>query len=310
MVEVLEADDRGIRRSVEILREGGVVAFPTETVYGLGCDATNEKAIRRVYEVKKRPTTKPFIVGIWDRNYVEKIAEVNELARRFMEMFFPGPLTLVLRSKGVLPSILSPDGKIAVRMPSHPIPLTLMEKLGKPIIVPSANISGRPSPMKFQHVIDEFGSEIDAVIKGDCRVGIESTIVDVTVDPPEVLRLGAIGVRELEKVTEVKIRRSAGGYDISCPVYVFVGGGARREMLRFAEEVRRKGLRVAVLSRKGGEGEIRLGETVEEYASNLFAAIREAESSGVDLIVLEGIEEHEGVMDRLVRIAGERIFRV
>jgi len=105
-------------------------------------------------------------------------------------------------------------------------------------------------------------------------------------------------------------RRSAGGYDISCPVYVFVGGGARREMLRFAEEARRKGLRVAVLSRKGGEGEIRLGETVEEYASNLFAAIREAESSGVDLIVLEGIEEHEGVMDRLVRIAGERIFRV
>ena len=311
MAEILEPTKEGILRAAELLKEGGIVAFPTETVYGMGCDATNEKALKRLYEVKGRSPDKPFIVGVWSKEIVSKIAEVDDRAIKMVDLYFPGPLTIVLRSKGVLPQILSPEGKIAVRMPAHHVPLGLMEKLERPIVVPSANISGRPSLTRWEHVVEELGERIDAVIKGECRVGIESTIVDLTVNPARILRVGAIDVGRIRKHLEVVVESKKDTYTLSCPVYVFTGDRAKEKIKEFAEEMKKKGKKVAVIAReKITDDSIKIGKSPEEYSSKLFDAVREAESKRPDLIVIEGIMEHEGIMDRLLRLAGERVFRV
>lgn len=311
MVEVLGPTREGILRAVEILRRGGIVAFPTETVYGMGCDATNEEALKRLYEVKGRSLDKPFIVGVWSKEIVSKIAEVDDRAKKLMDAYFPGPLTLVLKSKGSLSQILSPEGKIAVRVPAHEVPLKLMEELERPIVVPSANISGRPSLTRWEHVVEELGEKIDAVIKGECRVGIESTIVDLTVKPARVLRVGAIDVDSIRKHVEVVVEPRKDTYSLSCPVYVFAGEKAMEKIEKFAEEMKRQGKKVVIIAREKITDQcILIGETPEEYSAKLFDAVREAESKHPDLIVIEGILEHEGIMDRLRRLAGERVFRV
>jgi len=311
MVEVIEPTREGILKAVEILKRGGIVAFPTETVYGMGCDATNEKALKRLYEVKGRSFDKPLIVGVWSKEVVSKIAEVDDRAKKLMDVYFPGPLTLVLKSKGSLPQILSPVGKIAVRMPAHDVPLKLMEELERPIVVPSANISGRPSLTRWEHVVEELGERIDAVIKGECRVGIESTIVDLTVKPPRVLRVGAIDVESIKRHVEVVVEPGRDTYTLSCPVYVFAGGKAREKIEEFVEEMKKQGKKVVVIAReKITEESISIGKTPEEYSAKLFDAVRKAELKRPGLIVIEGILEHEGIMDRLRRLAGERVFRV
>ncbi|WP_456329357.1 L-threonylcarbamoyladenylate synthase [Archaeoglobus sp.] len=311
MAEVLEPTREGILKAVEILRRGGIVAFPTETVYGMGCDATNEEALKRLYEVKGRSLDKPFIVGVWSKEIVSKIAEVDDRAKKLMDAYFPGPLTLVLKSKGSLPQILSPAGKIAVRMPAHHVPLKLMEELERPIVVPSANISGRPSLTRWEHVVEELGERIDAVIKGECKVGIESTIVDLTVNPAKVLRVGAIDVKSIKRHVEVVVEPIKGTYTLSCSVYVFAGEKAREKIEEFVEEMSKQGKKVVVIAReKITDKCISIGKTREEYSAKLFDAVREAEFKRPDLIVIEGIMENEGIMDRLRRLAGERIFRV
>lgn len=311
MVEVLESTREGILKAVELLRRGGIVAFPTETVYGMGCDATNEEALKRLYEVKGRSLDKPFIVGVWSKEVVSKIAEVDNRAKELMDAYFPGPLTLVLKSKGPLPQILSPEGKIAVRMPAHEVPLKLMEELERPIVVPSANISGRPSLTRWVHVVEELGERIDAVIKGECRLGIESTIVDLTVTPAKVLRVGAIDVESIRKHVKIVVELGKDTYSLSCPVYVFAGERAREKIEELAEEMKRRGKKVVVIAREKITDEcILIGKTPEEYSAKLFDAVREAESKHPDLIVIEGILEYEGIMDRLRRLAGERVFRV
>lgn len=311
MVEVLEPTKEGILKAVELLKAGGIVAFPTETVYGMGCDATNEKALKRLYEVKGRDPDKPFIVGVWSKEVASKIAEVDDRAMKLMDAYFPGPLTLILKSKGILPQILSPEGKIAVRMPAHEVPLSLMKELGRPIVVPSANFSGRPSLLKWEHVVEELGERIDAVIKGECRVGIESTIVDLTVKPARVLRVGAVGVESIRKHVEVVVEPYRGTYTLFCPVYVFAGKKAREKIKEFVDEMEKHGKKVEVIARaKITDETIAIGKTPEEYSANLFNAVREAESKQPDLIVIEGILEQEGIMDRLRRLAGERVFRV
>jgi L-threonylcarbamoyladenylate synthase len=311
VAKVLDGSTDGVKRAVEILKEGGLVAFPTETVYGLGCDALDENAVRRVFEVKKRPLSKPLIVGVSEIDEVYKIAEVTGEAERLMKEFFPGPLTIVLRKKLVIPSIVTAGmNKVAVRMPDHEIPLKLAKKLGRPIVVPSANKTGKPSPTTYKHVLEDLGNEIDAVIVGECSFGIESTIVDLTVRPARVLRTGAVKVNELRKSIDVVVEPQKDEiYTISSPVYVFVGERAEERVREFAERMAERGMKVAVIARrKIFENTIILGESIEKYSSKLFSAVREAELLRPDLIVIEGIEE-EGIMDRLRRLAGEKIFR-
>ncbi|MDI9610499.1 MAG: L-threonylcarbamoyladenylate synthase [Archaeoglobales archaeon] len=310
-MELLYPVESDIEKAVKILRRGGIVAFPTETVYGVGCDAFNEEAVERLYELKKRPKDKPLIVGVGKVEEIYEIAEVNEVAEKLIKNFFPGSLTLILKNKKIPSIVTANSDKVAVRMPSHEIPLKLTRKLDKPIVVPSANISGRPSPTKFEHVISDFGENLDAIIVGDCNIGIESTILDVTVTPPKLLRPGAVSTDLLRKFVDLEVGKDLfGQYEISVDLFVFTGKGAEEEIKKFLK--RRKN--AVVIARKNiYEGNvIEVGETLESYAMNLFDALRKAENMGADVILVEGIEEKgigEAIMHRLYRSA-RNVIRV
>jgi len=188
--------------------------------------------------------------------------------------------------------------------------LKLMELVKRPIIVPSANISSRPSIVKWEQVILELGEKIDAVVKGECGIGVESTIIDLTLRPARVLRRGAISVEELKNYVDLVVEEREERYSVSSPVYVFVGDNAEKRVREFAEAMRREGKKVVVLARRKIDSEaLVLGEKIEEYALKLFSAVREAEAMRPDVIVIEGIEGHEGLMDRLKKLAGDRFFR-
>lgn len=310
-MELLRPVRNELKRAVEILRKGGIVAFPTETVYGLGCDAFNEEAVERLYEIKRRPKNKPLIVGVGRIEDIYEIAEVNEVAEKLIKAFFPGSLTLLLKNKKVPPIVTANSDKVAVRMPAHEIPLTLSKELGRPIVVPSANISGRPSPTKVEHVLADFGDKIDAVIVGDCKIGIESTILDVTVSPPRLIRPGAVSTEELKKFVElVPSEDTFGQYELSADVYVFVGERVEEAIKSFLE--REKNAVVIAKKNVYGVRVIELGDSLESYALNLFDALRKAESMGAKVILVEGVEEKgigEAVMHRLYRSA-KNVFRV
>ncbi|MCS7144255.1 MAG: L-threonylcarbamoyladenylate synthase [Archaeoglobaceae archaeon] len=310
-MELLYPVESDLRRAVEIMKNGGIVAFPTETVYGIGCDAFNETAIERLYEVKKRPKNKPLIVGVGKIEDIYEIAEVNQIAEKLIRAFFPGSLTLILKNKKIPPIVTANSEKVAIRMPSHEIPLTLSRELGRPIVVPSANISGRPSPTRYEHVIADFGERIDAVIVGECKIGIESTILDVTVSPAKLLRPGAVSTEILRKFVDIESSEDIfGQYEISADVYVFVGTRIEEAIKKFLARSRN----AVVIARKNvyGDRVIEVGESLESYAMNLFDALRKAESMGAEVILVEGIEEKgigEAIMHRLYRSA-RNVIRV
>lgn len=310
-MELLYPVETDIRRAVEILKKGGIVAFPTETVYGMGCDAFNEEAVRRLYEIKRRPRDKPLIVGVGSVEQIYEIAEVNEVAEKLIKEFFPGSLTLVLKNKKIPPIVTGNSWKVAVRMPPHEIPLRLIRELEKPIVVPSANISGRPSPTKFEHVISDFGEKLDAIIIGECKIGIESTILDLTTSPPRLLRRGAVSTDVLRKFVDLEIREEIiDGYEISADVFVFTGKEVEKEIKKFLEK-RKNAVVIAKKNIYGGRV-IEVGESLESYAKNLFDALRKAEQMGAEVILVEGVEEKgigEAIMDRLYRSA-KNVFRI
>jgi len=201
-IKDVKKDAEKLELGAEIIKRGGLVAFPTETVYGLGCDALNEKAVRRLYKVKGRPANKPLILHIHKLSQAYKVAELNDEAKILMKKFFPGPIALVLKKKSVVPDITSGGtDKIAVRMPANSVALKLIELSGKILAAPSANRTGSISPTVAEDVMDEFGDEIDLIIDGgETDVGIESTVVDLTTKPAKILRPGAISVEEIKRL--------------------------------------------------------------------------------------------------------------
>lgn len=195
-------DEKKIKVAARLILEGKLVAFPTETVYGLGADALNEGAVRRIFEAKGRPADNPLIIHIASIDDLEKVArEVPEKAKLLAERFWPGPLTLVLPKREEVPLVTTGGlDTVAVRMPAHPIALALI-RASTPLAAPSANISGKPSPTSAEHVIDDFYGKIEGIIDGgETWVGVESTVVDLTEEPPVLLRPGGIPLEELEKV--------------------------------------------------------------------------------------------------------------
>lgn len=310
-MELLYPVESDLRKAVKILRRGGIVAFPTETVYALGCDAFNEEAVERLYEVKKRPRNKPLIVGVGRIDEIYEIAEVNEIAEILIREFFPGSLTLLLKNKKIPPIVTANSEKVAVRMPAHEIPLRLIRELGSPIVVPSANISGKPSPTKPEHIMADFGDKIDAIVVGKCMIGIESTILDVTVNPPKLIRPGAVSTEVLKKFIDfIPSEDTFGQYDISAEVYVFVGEKVEEAIKSFLA----KKENTVVIAKKNvyGGRVIEVGDSPESYAMNLFDALRKAEEMGAKVILVEGIEEKgigEAVMHRLYRSA-RNVIRV
>jgi L-threonylcarbamoyladenylate synthase len=190
---------RAIENGVKILQEGGVIAFPTDTVYGLGADASNSKAVERIYEIKNRPKHQQFPVLIADVKQLTALAEpIPEIAWFLARRFWPGGLTLVLSRTDSVPAYLASGPTIAVRIPNHPVCLALIQHLGNPIIGTSANTTGQPAALTTEEVRQQLGRKIDLVINGGkCPGGKESTIVDVTHEPPIVLRQGIIASYEI-----------------------------------------------------------------------------------------------------------------
>ena len=333
-----------LRKAGEIIREGGLVAFPTETVYGLGADALNAEAAAKIYAAKGRPSDNPLIVHIHDISQVYEIAEeVPDEAKAVMEKFWPGPLTIILNKKSCVP-----DGTtgglhtVAIRMPSHPIARDFIRESGRMIAAPSANTSGRPSPTRADHVLQDMDGKIDAIIDGGpVGIGLESTIVDVTEEMPMVLRPGAITVEMLrETVGEVGIDPAILG-PVSADVRPKAPGMKYRHYAPKADLTLVEGETEAVvetINRLAGEklaegrkvGIICTDETKDRYpagmlesigararqetvAHNLYAVLRDFDDRGAEYIFSEGFSEDNlgrAIMNRLNKAAGYHILKV
>lgn len=343
-VDSEEPDVEKIHVAADFIKRGGLVAFPTETVYGLGANALNAEAVLALFEAKKRPLDNPPIVHVCDVKDVCRLAEtVPSQAEALMERFWPGPLTLIFKRSDVVPDVtVAGLDTIAVRMPRHNVALALIRESDCPIAAPSANLAGRPSPTSAEHVLDDLGGRIDAVLDaGPTVVGVESTVLDLTVDPPQVLRPGGttfevlrevLGRVELnpavtaEKALRMEKVRSPGlrhkHYAPDAEVVV-VEGEVDAVVAKVDELVklyREDGRRVGVLatdetvSRYSADVVKSLGSRgdLAVVARNLFRLLREFDLEGVDVIVAEGVPA-EGlglaVMNRLRKASGYHIVR-
>ncbi len=302
-----------LRRAVEILRRGGLVAFPTETVYGLGADATNAKAIARLYEVKRRPADHPVIVHFssaekalsWGR-------EVPQSAKSLAARFWPGPLTLIFRrSAAAKDFVTGGQDAVGVRVPSHPVARALLQAFEHPIAAPSANRFGFVSPTTAAHVREDLGADVDLVLEGGAtEVGIESTIVDLSGREAVLLRPGAISLAQLNEIVAVREKtaasvRHSGGlerhYAPRSPARLIPPYALDKEI-----SLRRNHLAVLAFSRPDERVEywIRMSRDPIIYARELYAKLRELDAAGCAEILIEAPPERpewRAVRDRLAR---------
>lgn len=330
-------DDLLISGMGEIIKNGGLVSFPTETVYGLGANAFSEEACRNIFIAKGRPGDNPLIVHVSDIDEVLTVArEVTEDAKMLFEKFSPGPLTVILKKADKIPDAVTAGlDTVAVRIPSHPIAHALIKKSGVPIAAPSSNRSGKPSPTKAEHVIADMDGRIDAIIDGgSCRVGVESTIIDMTGDVPVVLRPGGVTYGDLKSVLpdvqiDKHILKSLEANEApKCPgmkykhyapdaeVYVVEGKDVSEKIKECIKENSDK--RVGVISLFGREYEdaqfvINVGDNNIDYANRLFDALREFDRQNIDIVFAEFCIEDEyalAVKNRLYKAAANRVIRV
>ena len=200
--------ERQIARAVRILKKGGVVAFPTDTLYGLGANAFDEKAVLKIFTIKSRPRDLALTLLLADISQIEVVGEdIPKLAWELAERYMPGALTIVIKKSAAVSDIISGNrNTVAVRVPNHPIPIALINGLGAPLTGTSANLSGAPDPATAEEVHKQLGSSVDMIIDdGRCPIGVSSTILDLTTDPPTILREGAIKRDELTRVCKCKV---------------------------------------------------------------------------------------------------------
>ena len=205
--------ERQIARAVRILKKGGVVAFPTDTLYGLGANAFDEDAVLKIFEIKSRPRDLALTLLLADIAQIKVVGDdVPKLAWELAERYMPGALTIVVKKSAAVSDIISGGrGTVAVRVPNHPIPIALIRSLGAPITGTSANLSGAPDPAMAEDVRKQLGTKVDMIIDGGrCSIGVSSTILDLTTDPPTVLREGAISRDELTRVCKCKVALKEG----------------------------------------------------------------------------------------------------
>lgn len=337
-------EDEVIREAGEILKSGGLVAFPTETVYGLGGDALKEDAARRIYSAKGRPSDNPLIVHIADIGALDELAcEIPDSAYKLADAFWPGPLTMIFKKKDIVPyGTTGGLDTVAIRMPSHPVAHRLIKDSGVYIAAPSANLSGRPSPTRAEHVIEDMDGRIDMIIDGGAiEIGIESTIVDVTCEVPMILRPGYVTADMIRDVlgdvcfdetvlahTTVKGQPKAPGmkyrhYAPKAELTIFEGENEKvvSKINELAVKYEYDGLKVGILSSNENEHKYAHGEVVvvgsreneHEVAAHLFDVLRHFDHIDVDVILSEGFSEDsfgQAVMNRLIKAAGHHIENV
>ncbi|CAN5571836.1 L-threonylcarbamoyladenylate synthase [soil metagenome] len=296
-----------------ILRAGGTVAFPTETVYGLGADALNPETVAKVFTAKGRPSDNPLIVHLADAADIKSVAELNELARRLATAFMPGPLTLVLPRKDVVPDIVTAGlHTVAVRIPDEPLAQRLIELAGVPVVAPSANRSGRPSPTTWEAVQTDLDGRIAAILKGASkRIGIASTVVDVTGDVPLVLRAGGLSIEEIGRVApDVAFYTASAGEAVRSPglLHRHYSPKARVILVDAAHEAEgSEGAAFIGLDPPAGEFDlVEHCADISHYAHALFDFFRRCDAAGVKTIFAQRIAEAglgRALMDRLRRAA-------
>jgi L-threonylcarbamoyladenylate synthase len=323
-----------IRFAAEIIKRGGLVAFPTETVYGLGADALNPEAVRKVFGAKGRPSDNPLIVHIADIKDIDILAKrVPKTAAMLMQKFWPGPLTVVLNKRRNIPDIVTAGGAtVAVRMPDNKIALALISASGVPIVAPSANLSGRPSPTRPRDVIADMMGRVDLIIDGgQTEIGIESTVIDMTTLPPQILRPGIITVEEIESIIgKVIVSDMYSGapkspglkyrhYAPQAEMIIVEGHikDVRIKIKKMIEKAVKDNKSVGVITfKRGAEYEgciVRFaGSDPNTAARRLFSIIRDLDGR-VDLIISESFSGGASAMaisDRLKRAAGYDIVKV
>ena len=315
------SDPESIRFAAEIIRGGGLVAFPTETVYGLGANALNPDAVARIFEVKQRPSFDPLIVHIATRASLDRLVETISFSdHRLMDVFWPGPLTLVLPKREIVPDIVTAGlSTVAIRMPAHPVAQALIREAGVPIAAPSANPFGYVSPTCAQHVLDGLGDHVDLILDGGpCQIGVESTIVSMVGTWTELLRPGSVTLAELREVIGPVVRAAASQtvvvpgqlprhYATRTPVTILAAQGVRpvvhgheRAGLLAMSPLGQADERFCAIEVLSAAGDLR------EAARHLFAALRRLDTLGLDRLYAEPCDEQGlglAIMDRLRRCA-------
>lgn len=320
--EILEPTEENIETAGRYIKEGKLVAFPTETVYGLGGNALNGKAVKDIYIAKGRPSDNPMIVHIAD---VETLYELSKNVSADMEilagMFWPGPLTMVTEKAGKIPYVTTGGlDTVGIRFPSNPVAQGLIKAAGLPVAAPSANLSGKPSPTRKEHVIDDLDGRVDCILTGDdSEIGIESTVVDMTEEIPVILRPGIITAGDLSRALGKEVRTDKGlvsddeipkapgmkyrHYAPKAPMYIYQSGDSEKITAKIEAEkdrLKRQGKRVGVITFGADE--------YMKAAHDLFAGLREMDALGVD-IILAGVYSWENeigfaVMNRMLKSAG------
>jgi L-threonylcarbamoyladenylate synthase len=301
-----------ISAAVTALTHGRLVAFPTETVYGLGADATNDAAVARVYDAKGRPRFNPLISHVASLAEAELLGEFAAEARRLAAVFWPGPLTLVVpRSRDCPVSLLASAGlpSIAIRVPRHPLALELLRAFGRPVVAPSANLSGRTSPTTAAHVRRQLGGKVAMILDGGpCTVGLESTVVSFIEEEPNLLRPGGIARTDIENVLGHPIEAAADSGKLLSPGRL-ESHYAPQARLRLNAEAPRNGEAYLGFGGSGGKYNLSPSGDLVEAAANLFRMLHELDEQGAHVIAVAPIPATglgEAINDRLIRAAAPR----
>ncbi len=339
-IEPENIDEKKLQEAAETLRAGGIVAFPTETVYGLGANALDEEAVKKVFKAKGRPSDNPLIVHISEIEEIyDLVIEVSSKAKMLMKTFWPGPLTLLFQKSNKIPNRITAGlDTVAIRMPIHPVARKLIKLAEVPVAAPSANLSGRPSPTRPEHVIEDLKGKVDIIISGgNCSVGVESTVLDITGDVPIILRPGGITREQLEEVlgqvdadkalkgdTDQKPRSPGMKYTHYSPrgEVIIISGNLDdivETIQKLQEEKEDLGLKVGIMATDETKERYKKGIVISmgsrkksaSIAANLFAVLRQFDEESADIIFAESIEEKSlgyAVMNRMLKAAGYNVI--
>ncbi len=336
-------DKEIIKAAGKCIKEGGLVVFPTETVYGLGANALDEEAVKGIFIAKGRPQDNPLIVHVADFNISNLVLEVPDIAKEIMKRFWPGPITLIMKKSSIVPGVTSAGlDSIGIRMPANTVARELIKEAGVPIAAPSANLSGKPSPTEIQGCIDDLNGKVDFIIGGEkCDVGLESTIIDCTIKPPCVLRPGGITLEMLKEIDdeiyidqaimkkmEKDFKPKAPGmkyrhYAPKAPMKIIVGD-LEKTIAKINEIVQNYidvGEKVGVMATDETKDKYdkaivkSLGsrKNISIIGKNLFKTLRDFDEEDVDIIISEAFEEKDlgiAVMNRLKKAAGFNILHI
>lgn len=344
--KIIKIDENNMDASLmdeaaNIIKSGGIVAFPTETVYGLGANGLDEEAVKNIYKAKGRPSDNPLILHISEIEQLDPLVEeIPDLAYACMEKFWPGPLTIIFKKSGIIPNIITGGlDTVAIRMPDHKIASELISKAKVPIAAPSANLSGKPSPTKGNHVVEDMMGKIEMIIDGgNTGVGLESTVLDLSTEIPTILRPGGITLEDLTDVihnvvqdgsitNKEEIPKSPGQkyrhYAPNAEMILYTGNLEKiiKKIKSDAKYLIDEGKKVGIMATEETKDNYALGQVFvsgsrekrETIAHNLFDVLRNFDQANVDIILAEGISLDNigmAIMNRMVKAASGKVIKL